>query len=85
MVVGLPDKPATPAMSIAMRCARLRAALAPWDTGHTAPTFVEDYLQPQGHLGFEVLKAVDQVRMRIDPSGRFRGDISTNATALCRD
>ena len=67
---------------IKTHCARVRAALRPWDTGQTAPTFVESYEQPQGILTMEEIRAVDRVRLRVDPQGRFHGDIARNATAL---
>jgi len=60
----------------------IREALAPWDTGRTAPTFVESVNQPQGHLNSEQVRRADEVRARVDPTGLFRGDITPNATAL---
>ncbi len=77
---GVPFDPVTPE-AITTHCATVRAALAPWDTGRTTPTFVEHYDQPQGHLPPDRVRAVDQARTRVDPAGRFRGDIATNATA----
>ncbi len=71
---GVPDSPAT-AAAIRSHCATVRAALSPWDTGRTAPTFVENLEQPQGHLSPDQVLAIDQVRDRVDPSGRFRDDI----------
>jgi hypothetical protein len=62
--------------------AQIRAALAPWDTGATAPTFVESVGQPQRHLSAEQVQAVDRVRARVDPNGLFRDDVTPNATAL---
>ncbi|OLF12966.1 oxidoreductase [Actinophytocola xinjiangensis] len=64
--------------------ARVRTALAPWDTGRTAPTFVESHEQPQGHLDPADVAAVDRVRARIDPTGLFAGDITPNASAGTR-
>ncbi|WP_020670875.1 FAD-binding oxidoreductase [Amycolatopsis nigrescens] len=63
-------------------CEKVREALGPWDTGRTAPSFVEHFGQPQGHLTEEQVLAVDRVRARVDPGGLFRGDIAPNATAL---
>src|SRR5262249_21389449 len=63
-------------------CAAVRAAMRPWDTGRTVPSFVESFAQPQGHLTAEQIQAVDAVRTRVDPDGLFRGDIAPNATAL---
>lgn len=63
------------------RSAVVRAALTPWDTGRTIPSFVGSHEQPQSHLDTSQVAAVDQVRQRVDPDGLFRGDISANATA----
>lgn len=60
----------------------VRAALAPWDTGRTVPGFVEDFDQPQRHLDADQVRAVDAVRVRVDPAGMFRGDVAPGATAL---
>ncbi|GGS57687.1 FAD-binding oxidoreductase [Actinokineospora fastidiosa] len=66
---------------ITRHCAVVRAALAPWDTGRTAPTFVDNRAQPQGHLSAEDVAAVDRVRARVDPTGLFGSDITPGATA----
>ncbi|WP_054051352.1 FAD-binding oxidoreductase [Alloactinosynnema sp. L-07] len=58
-----------------------RAALSPWDSGRTAPTFIESPTQPQGHLTPEAIARVDEVRARLDPKGLFKGDVMTNTTA----
>ncbi|MFC5827078.1 FAD-binding oxidoreductase [Nonomuraea insulae] len=58
----------------------VRAALTPWDTGRTAPTFVERFDQPQRHLDAETVAAVDAVRTRVDPDGLFRDDVMPGAT-----
>ncbi|GII02101.1 FAD-binding oxidoreductase [Planobispora takensis] len=58
----------------------VRAALTPWDTGRTAPTFVERFDQPQGHLDAATVAAVDAVRDRVDPGGLFRDDVMPGAT-----
>jgi FAD/FMN-containing dehydrogenase len=78
---GVPFHPVT-AESLERHCAKVRDALRPWDTGRTAPSFVESFHQPQGHLTPEQVAAVDRVRARIDPQGRFRDDIAPNASAL---
>jgi FAD/FMN-containing dehydrogenase len=70
------------ATAISSHFSHVRAALAPWDTGRTAPTFVESVGQPQGHLSPEQVHAVDRVRARVDPTGLFRDDITPNATAI---
>ncbi|MER7048099.1 FAD-binding protein [Streptomyces jumonjinensis] len=62
--------------------AQVRAALAPWDTGRTAPTFVATTGQPQCHLDADAVRAVDAVRLRVDPRGMFRGDIDRGSSAL---
>ncbi|HEX4720879.1 MAG TPA: FAD-binding protein [Pseudonocardiaceae bacterium] len=63
------------------RAAVVRAAMAPWDTGRTIPSLVGGRDQPQRHLDADQIAAVDLVRLRVDPNGLFRGDISPNATA----
>jgi FAD binding domain len=70
--------------AITARLADLRSALAPWDTGRTAPTFVESPDQPQRHLDPVGTAAVDRVRARVDPHGLFATDIMPNATATRR-
>ncbi|WP_406316550.1 FAD-binding protein [Streptosporangium sp. NBC_01639] len=62
--------------------AKVRAALRPWDTGWTVPSFVESFAQPQRHLDALAVRRADLVRTRVDPDGLFRGDIAPNATAL---
>lgn len=78
---GVPFGDVTPE-AIMERCAVVRAALGPWDVGRTAPGFVGTLRQPQGHLTPQQVRAVDQVRARIDPAGRFRGDIAPGSTEL---
>lgn len=78
---GVPVDPAAEAAVLA-HCAVVRTALAPWDTGWTAPTFVEHFAQPQRHLDGDQVSAVDRVRARVDPDGRFRDDVAPGASAL---
>jgi hypothetical protein len=78
---GVPFDPEV-GQALHRQAAVVRAALAPWDTGRTAPSFVESYDQPQGHLDDAQVAAVDAVRARVDPRGRFRQDIAPNATAV---
>jgi hypothetical protein len=78
---GVPFGPVSPD-AIMERCAVIRAALGPWDTGRTAPTFVGSLEQPQGHLSRTQVQAVDRVRVRVDPSGRFRADIARGSSEL---
>jgi FAD/FMN-containing dehydrogenase len=77
---GMPGGPVT-AESILRHCAVVRAALSRWDTGLTAPTLVETFEQPQGHLGRDQVAAVDRVRARVDPAGLFRDDIAPGTSA----
>ncbi len=62
--------------------AKVRAALARLDTGRTAPSLIEYFGQPQGHLTDEQVSAVDRVRSTVDPRGLFRGDVMAGTTAL---
>lgn len=62
-------------------CLTVRAALQPWDTGTTVPSLVEGADRPQRHLDAGAVAAVDRIRARIDPRGRFAGDIAPGATA----
>jgi hypothetical protein len=78
---GVPFGPVGPD-AITERSAVIRAALGPWDTGRTAPTFVGSLEQPQGHLSRTQVQAVDRVRVRVDPSGRFRADIARGSSEL---
>jgi FAD/FMN-containing dehydrogenase len=70
------------AQDLKAHCAKVRAALRPWDTGRTMPSVVESFEQPQRHLDADQVRAVDRVRARVDPDGLFRDDISPNATAM---
>lgn len=78
---GIPMDPEV-AATIAEHLALARSALSRWDTGQTAPTFVESAVQPQGHLSAADIERVDAVRSRIDPRGLFRGDVMTSTSAL---
>ncbi|MFD6756876.1 FAD-binding oxidoreductase [Micromonospora gifhornensis] len=78
---GAPGGPLTLA-DVADACARVRAALRPWDTGSTVPSLVENVSQPQRHLTAARLANVDRVRLSVDPDGVFRSDVSPGATAL---
>jgi hypothetical protein len=77
---GVPNGPVTE-MTLRRHLARVRTALSPWDTGRTAPSFVEHIRQPQRHLRPDQVYVVDQIRERVDPDGLFRGDIAPNASA----
>jgi hypothetical protein len=67
-----------PAAADALReySTRIRTAMAPWDTGRTVPSFVEDHTRPQGHLTSEQVAVARRVRARVDPGGLFRGDVA---------
>ncbi len=52
----------------------LRASVGAWDTGFTAPTFVETYGNPQRTFETPVAERVRSVRERVDPEGLFRSD-----------
>jgi hypothetical protein len=78
---GIPGGPVT-VEDIREHSAKVRVALTPWDTGRTAPTLIEHYGQPQGHLTDEQVSAVDRVRSTVDPQGLFRGDVMPGTTAL---
>ncbi|ASO20918.1 FAD/FMN-containing dehydrogenase [Actinoalloteichus hoggarensis] len=80
MAAGLPGGTGS-AQSIMDHCATVRAALAPWDTGRTAPTFVENREQPQGHLDADRRRSVELLRTRVDPQGRFSGDVLPDVDA----
>lgn len=77
--VPSPDGSGPSADEILAYCADVRAALSPWDTGRTVPSFVENWHQPQCHLSTDDVHAVDAVRARVDPNGLFAGDISPGA------
>ncbi|AXB47385.1 FAD-binding oxidoreductase [Amycolatopsis albispora] len=67
--------------AVESHCALVRSALAPWDSGWTVPSFVENWQQPQRHLSDSAIARVDAVRSAVDPTGVFAGDISPGATA----
>lgn len=78
---GVPFGTITPS-DVTRRCALIREGLRPWDTRRTVPTFVESFRQPQRHLSEAKIATLDQIRLRVDPEGLFRDDITPNATAL---
>ncbi|MFD0692223.1 FAD-binding oxidoreductase [Actinomadura fibrosa] len=84
MASGAPIGPVT-GTALREHCAKIRDALAPWDTGWTVPSLVESAAQPQRHLTEQEVRGVDRVRTRVDPDGLFRGDVAPNATALAAD
>lgn len=56
-----------------------RAAFAEWITDYTVPTFAADRDRPQRNYAAEVRARVQAVRDRVDPEGRFRGDVALGA------
>ncbi|MFH8385269.1 FAD-binding oxidoreductase [Kitasatospora sp. NPDC018058] len=70
------------AADLEAHCALVRAALEPWNPGVTVPSLVEGFARPQRHLDAEQVAAVERVRARIDPRGRFAGDVSPGATTV---
>ncbi|WP_294568238.1 FAD-binding oxidoreductase [uncultured Arthrobacter sp.] len=56
--------------------AALRAVLEPWDTGLTAPSFVDRFDGPQRSFDASVAEQVEAVRRRVDPQGMFGRDAS---------
>ncbi|MFB7301319.1 FAD-binding oxidoreductase [Streptomyces rubiginosohelvolus] len=75
---GPPFGPVTVA-DLERHCAVVRAALGPWNTGTTVPSLVEGAASPQRHLDPAAAAAVDRVRRRVDPGGRFAGDCAPGA------
>ncbi|WP_150238124.1 FAD-binding oxidoreductase [Nocardiopsis quinghaiensis] len=76
---GAPLDGVTPG-ALSAHCARVRSGLARWDTGTTAPTFVETREQPQRHLTPDRVERLDRLREELDPTGLFHADITPNAT-----
>lgn len=56
--------------------AAVRAALRPYLTGYTAPNFVEHYAQPQRTHDVETRIRIERVRLTVDPTGVFSGDVA---------
>jgi FAD/FMN-containing dehydrogenase len=54
---------------------RLADALAPWNTGRTLPSVVEDYDAAQRTFDDTTAAEVAAVRRRFDPDGRFAHDV----------
>lgn len=80
---GPPFGPVT-VRSLHGHCDTVRAALAPWNTGHTLPSLVEGHGRPQRHLDDERAAAVARVRARVDPHGVFAGDVAPGALGPAR-
>ncbi|GAB7051173.1 FAD-binding oxidoreductase [Catenuloplanes indicus] len=56
--------------------AAVRAALAPYATGFTAPTFADHFGQPQRTYDEAARARVERVRRDVDPGGLFAGDVA---------
>ncbi|MCU1479355.1 MAG: oxidoreductase, FAD-dependent [Subtercola sp.] len=63
-------------VSIDTRLSVLREYLHRWDTGYTAPTFVENFGDPQRTLSDADGARVARIRLAMDPMGMFAGDVS---------
>jgi hypothetical protein len=72
--VGVPMGLATPGVVLAHQ-QRIRESLARYDTGFTAPTFVEELDSRHRALPASVQDRVDSVRRRFDPAGMFERDV----------
>jgi len=79
MGAGVPELRGTP-QQITEHCDKVRAALSPWDTGRTAPGFVEGPHPPHGHLSESDVRDVERIRARVDPDGLLRGDAMPQTT-----
>lgn len=76
--LGIPMGPNT-IDGIAAQLGAVRAAMSPWDTGVTIPTFVDRFDAPQKSFDASVAAGVDAVRRRVDPTGIFRTDVVRGA------
>lgn len=76
--LGIPMGPNT-VEGIAAQLGAVRAAMGPWDTGITIPTFVDRFDIPQKSFDASVAAGVDDIRRRIDPTGIFRTDVAPGA------
>lgn len=72
--VGIPMGMATVDL-IRAQMQRIRETLSPFDTGFTAPTFVEEAGSPHRALPADLEARVEVIRQRFDPSGMFALDV----------
>lgn len=77
---GILAGPVTPEGTEAQLTA-LRKAMGQWDTGLTAPTYVERFDAPQKSFDASVAAKVQAVRDRVDPRGLFGRDVTAAARA----
>jgi FAD/FMN-containing dehydrogenase len=54
----------------------VRAAIEPFRTGFTAPNFVDRFEQPQRTHDNQTRVRVERVRLAVDPTGLFAGDVA---------
>jgi FAD/FMN-containing dehydrogenase len=64
---------------ITEQLAALHEALAPWDTGFTAPTFAAGWDPRQRSFDRATAERVQRVRDRVDPDGLFAGNVVRGA------
>jgi hypothetical protein len=64
---------------ITEQLAALRTAVAPWDTGFTAPTFAAGWDPRQKSFDRATAERVQRVRDRVDPDGVFAGNVVRGA------
>lgn len=74
IAIGAVIAPQTP-QSVGENLRRVATALAPWDTGFTVPSVVENHAAAQRTFDDETAAAVDLVRRRVDPDGMFGQDV----------
>jgi FAD/FMN-containing dehydrogenase len=72
--VGVPVGPATPPLVLEQQL-RIRESLANYDTGFTAPTFVEAVDAPHRALPAHVQERAERIRRRFDPANAFERDV----------
>ena len=72
--VGVPMGLATPELVVAFQ-QRIRESLAAYNTGFTAPTFVEEAGSQHRNLPADVEAEVDVIRGRFDSLGVFERDV----------
>jgi FAD/FMN-containing dehydrogenase len=64
---------------ITEQLAALHEALAPWDTGFTAPTFAAGWDPRQRSFDRATAERVQRIRDRVDPDGVFAGNVVRGA------
>jgi FAD/FMN-containing dehydrogenase len=64
---------------ITEQLASLREAMAPWDTGFTAPTFAAGWDPRQRSFDRATAERMQAIRDRVDPDGVFAGNVGRGA------